>query len=87
MKNYAKIAGPLIDLLAKDAIFLWEESPEEGFVELKEQLTTHTPLGISGRRGTIHSGHGRLIRKCRGGPITDAGRPRKTSSLCQHEAK
>ena len=29
-----------MDLLAKDAIILWEESQKEAFVELKEQLTT-----------------------------------------------
>lgn len=39
IKNYASIAGPLIDLLKKEA-FLWGEEAETAFQQLKNTITT-----------------------------------------------
>ena len=40
IRNYAKIAAPLHDLLKKDKKFLWTEEAENAFQELKHKLVT-----------------------------------------------
>ena len=40
IKNYAKIAAPLHDLLKKDKKFCWSEEAEIAFKELKHKLVT-----------------------------------------------
>ena len=45
IRNYAKIAAPLHDLLKKDKKFLWTEEAENAFQELKHKLVTAPILG------------------------------------------
>ena len=40
IRNYAKIAAPLHDILKKDRKFLWTEACENAFQELKHKLVT-----------------------------------------------
>ena len=40
IKDFSKIAKPLYELLEKDAKFMWDETCQKSFEELKSHLTT-----------------------------------------------
>ena len=46
VKDYAKIAKPLIDLTKKDQKFIWREEQQEAFEELKRSLTSYPILRL-----------------------------------------
>jgi hypothetical protein len=46
VKDFSKIAKPLFNLTKKEKKFIWEESTEAAFQELKNRLIS-APVGIS----------------------------------------
>ncbi|XP_062118575.1 uncharacterized protein LOC133832217 [Humulus lupulus] len=46
MVNFSRIATPLTKLIRKDLKFVWDDSWEEAFRELKQKLTTATVLTV-----------------------------------------
>ena len=46
IRGYAKIAGPLHDLLHKDCVFEWGSRQQAAFEELKQVITTAPVLQL-----------------------------------------